>query len=105
MTESSHSGDALESDILAASGPGAGQIEVDMPVVDLHREPVGRVKEVRERDFLIDRPMARDVYVPFRFVLAMENPGDRVRGGPTQPPEVILTISAGQLEAEHFPHP
>ena len=29
---------------------------------------IGKVKEIREKDFLVDRKMARDVYVPFSAV-------------------------------------
>jgi hypothetical protein len=33
-------------------------------VFDAFGEPAGRVKAARDRDFLLDRPLARDVYVP-----------------------------------------
>jgi hypothetical protein len=94
-----------EGEILKANTPGAGQLDVDMPVVGVDGEPVGTIKEVREGDFLVSRPMARDVYVPYSFVLAMENPADRVRGGPTQPAQVILTIPGGHVDDQHWPHP
>jgi hypothetical protein len=34
-------------------------------VFDAFGEPAGRVKDVRATDFLLARPLARDVYVPF----------------------------------------
>jgi uncharacterized protein (TIGR02271 family) len=48
----------------------------DMEVVGSDGESVGRVKEVREGDFLVDRPSARDVYVPMDAVTEVAN--DRV---------------------------
>jgi hypothetical protein len=49
--------------------------------------------------------MARDVYVPFRFVLADEAEGERFRGGPSQPVRVVLTLTEGQVDAQHWRHP
>lgn len=40
-------------------------IQVGMPVVGSQGMIVGHVKEVRENDFLLNRPLARDLYVPF----------------------------------------
>jgi hypothetical protein len=37
-------------------------------VFDAFGEPAGRVKAVRDRDFLLGRPLARDVYVPFSAI-------------------------------------
>lgn len=39
-----------------------------MEVVDRDGVVVGRVKEVRPDDFLLDRPLARDLYVPYSAV-------------------------------------
>src|SRR5689334_13919889 len=100
MTSSSEHGE-----ILPANSPGAGDIQVGMSVVGLDGESVGRVKTVRESDFLVDRPMAHDVYVPFSSVLAMENPADRVRGGPIQRDKVMLTIPAADVDDQHWPNP
>ena len=37
-------------------------------VFDAFGEPAGRVKGVRDRDFLLGRPLARDVYVPLSAI-------------------------------------
>jgi hypothetical protein len=37
-------------------------------VFDPFGEPAGRVKSVRENDFLLARPLARDVFVPFEAI-------------------------------------
>ncbi len=38
--------------------------------------PVGHIKEVRGTDFLVNRPLARDLYVPYSACRALEE--DRV---------------------------
>ena len=44
------------------------QLREGMEVLGKNGKVVGRVKEVRNDDFLVDRDMARDVYVPFEAV-------------------------------------
>jgi hypothetical protein len=50
----------------------------------------GQVKEVRDSDFLVDRPMARDVYVPFD---AIESVG----------PDVRLSVTADEVGERDWP--
>lgn len=45
-----------------------GQPRTGMEVVGSDIVEVGRVKEVRGEDFLVDRPLHRDVYVPHTVV-------------------------------------
>jgi len=52
-----------------------------MEVVTLNEELLGQVKDLRPTDFLVDRSMKRDVYVPLGSVAAVE--GERVRLGVT----------------------
>ena len=92
-------------DVLKANLLGPREVEVGMEVVSLNGQPIGRVKEVGQDEFLIDRPMARDIYVPYRFVLADEAPGERFRGGPSQPERVVLTLTEGQVDSEQWRHP
>jgi hypothetical protein len=49
----------------ATQGLRRGEVREGMEVIGRDGENIGEVKEVRSRDFLVDRPMARDVYVPF----------------------------------------
>ncbi len=62
------------------------QIRVGMDVVGSDADNVGRVKEVRDTDFLVDRTMQRDVYIPFSAVRNVT--GDRI----------ALNIPAGQVD-------
>jgi hypothetical protein len=54
-------------------------------VFDAFGEPAGRVKPTRDRDFLLDRPLARDVYVPFSAIRW------------TSPGSVRIAVSNAQL--------
>lgn len=46
----------------------ADQIRPGMLVVALDGEPVGKVKEIRDDAFLVDRPLKTDVFIPFSDV-------------------------------------
>jgi Uncharacterized protein conserved in bacteria (DUF2171) len=52
-------------------------VRVGMRVVGADGGDVGTVKEVRDRDFLIDRPMRRDIYAPFEAIQSVT--GDTAR--------------------------
>ncbi len=66
----------VDESFTAATLPSGGnlrsRIQPDMDVVDRQGDPVGQVKEVRQSDFLVDRPLARDVYVPFSACQSFE---------------------------------
>ncbi len=53
---------------LSAAMRGEPQIRAGMEVVGANANPIGRVKEVRHNDFLVDRRMQRDIYVPITAV-------------------------------------
>jgi hypothetical protein len=63
-----------------------------MDVVGSDGGSVGQVKEVHENDFLVDRPMARDVYIPF-------NACQSARG------QVMLKIRSDQVNEQNWPAP
>ena len=50
-----------------SSGEGSmnRQLRVGMEVIGRDGENVGEVKEIRSNDFLVDRSLARDIYIPF----------------------------------------
>jgi hypothetical protein len=93
-----------EGETLEASGPGPNQVQVGMDVKSMDGQRVGRVKEVREQEFLVDRPMARDLWVPFGAVLATEDYSGNVRG-PVQPTEVVLSVSSAHVDRQGWRHP
>ena len=92
-------------EILEASGPGPEQVEVGMQVVSIDGQRIGRVKEVRPGDFLVDRPLARDVYVPYRFIVATPDQWEQYRGGPPQPTEIVLNVTAAHIDQQHWQTP
>lgn len=75
---------------LTTLGP---RVAEDMTVVGSDQERIGRVKEIRMSDFLVDRPLARDVYVPFEAV--QEITEDRV----------ILKIQAAEVTDQGWSQP
>ncbi len=93
-----------EGEILKASSPGVDQIRVGMDVVSIDGERIGKVKEVRKSDFLIDRPLARDLWVPFDSVVEAGEHGGAFRRGPTQSSEVVLSISAAHVDGQGWQH-
>lgn len=62
-------------------------------VVGSDNGEVGRIKEVRQDDFLVDRPMARDVYVPFSAVQG-------VNGN-----QVVLNVPSYDVDAMGWANP
>ena len=92
-----------EGEILEASGPGAGQVQVGMDVKSIDGQRIGRVKEVHDQEFLVDRPLARDVWVPFEAVLATEDYTANYRG-PVQPTDVVLSVSAAHIDRQGWRH-
>jgi hypothetical protein len=93
-----------QGEILKASGPGAEQINVGMDVVSLDGERIGKVKEVRPSEFLVDRQLARDLWVPFDAVIEAGEHGGAFRRGPTQSSEVVLGVSAAHVDNQGWKH-
>jgi len=93
-----------EGEILKASSPGPDQIQAGMDVVSIDGEHIGKVKEVREADFLVDRPLARDLWVPFTSVVEAGEHGGTFRRGPRQPSEVVLAVSHNHVDNQGWQH-
>lgn len=70
----------------------AGQIREGMEVVGRDNDSVGQVKEVRANDFLVDRSLARDVYVPFSAARIVDG---RIR----------LNVEAGEVDNQGWETP
>lgn len=76
-------------------------VKPGMEVVDWRGDLIGGVKAVRETDFHVDRPMARDVYVPFEAIQAVVS-DDSTDVDTTR---VILTVRADDVDNQGWPHP
>jgi hypothetical protein len=87
-------------EILPASGPNAVQIKQGIEVVGIDGERIGKVKEVRGAEFLVDRPLAHDVWVPFTSVVEAGEHGGAFRRGPRQADEVVLIVMASDVDAQ-----
>jgi hypothetical protein len=88
-------------EILKASSPGT-EVRVGMDVNSLDGERVGRVKTIREGEFLLDRPMARDLWVPLSAVLATEDSSPV--HGPVQPLAVVIEVSSAHIDRQGWRH-
>jgi hypothetical protein len=64
-------------------------IRQGMDVVDSNGSKIGQVKEVRDNDFLVDRPMAQDIYIPFNACKAAQD-------------QVVLNISSNMIDQQHW---
>ena len=102
MTESEHSSD--DSGILKASGPGADRITVGSAVVSIDGKDIGTVKQVQGEEFLIDRPMARDLWAPFSAVVRAGPGSGAFRRGPTMDTKVVLFVSADDINDQGWRH-
>ena len=71
------------------------QVQPGMAVIGLDAQSVGEVKQVRDTDFLVNRPRARDVYVPFAAIHAI----DAAAGG------IVLAIPAAEVDHMDWPNP
>jgi hypothetical protein len=67
------------------------QVSVGMDVLGAEKERVGQVKEVRTSDFLVERSLQRDVYVPFAAIRD-------VTGN-----QVVLTVMSNHVDAIKWP--
>lgn len=69
------------------------QIRETMDVVGSDGEKIGTVKQVHGTDFHLDRPMGRDLFVPFSAVRTVD--GERV----------MLSIRATEVDDQRWPNP
>jgi hypothetical protein len=88
-------------EILKASSP-SSQVQVGMEVKSLDGEFIGRVKTIRGDEFLLDRPMARDLWVPLSAVLATEDSSPV--HGPVAPVAVVLEVSSAHVDRQGWKH-
>jgi hypothetical protein len=93
-----------QGEILKASSPGADQVEIGMEVRSLDGEHIGRVKAIHTDEFLVDRPRARDLWIPFAEVLAAEDYNPNFRRGPAEQVSVVLNVTHAHLDRRGWRH-
>jgi hypothetical protein len=96
-------GDQEHGEVLKASSPGREQMQVGMEVTSLDGQSLGTVKKLAQGEFLLNRPMARDLWVPYTAVLATEDYTANMRG-PVQPTTVVLEISSAHIDRQGWRH-
>ncbi len=70
-----------------------GDVQLGMEVVGADGESVGTVKEIHDAAVLVDRPLARDVYVPFYAI-------DGLRAE-----QVVISVPHDLVDAMDWPSP
>lgn len=78
----------------AARQPGQ-QLHQGMLVVGTNGNQIGTIKEVQmhSRNFLVNRSMQRDIYIPFSAIQSVQNQ------------QVVLNIPANQVDNQDWPSP
>ncbi|RPJ52288.1 MAG: BON domain-containing protein [Chloroflexi bacterium] len=71
---------------------GRHNLREGMEVIGSSGSSIGKVKEVRVSDFLIDREMARDIYVPFSAITSVGE-------------QILLNVSAGDVDNQGWEKP
>ena len=66
------------------------QVQAGMAVVGSDGRGAGKVKEVRDNDFVLDRRLARDLCVPFRAIREVESG------------QVVLTMPAEDVNYQRW---
>lgn len=69
------------------------RLAMGMDVLGSDGTNIGMVKTVRDNDFLVDRPLARDIYVPFSACQSVENN------------QVRINVSPDQIDQQGWPSP
>jgi hypothetical protein len=85
---------------LKANTFGPDQIKVGMMVTAMDGDTVGKVKVLHAQEFLIDRPMAPDLWVPYASVFAVKGRGGTFRRGPVPPDQVVLSVTGAHVDRQ-----
>jgi hypothetical protein len=93
-----------ESEILKASSPGPDQVEIGMDVVSMDGEHVGRVKAIHSDEFLVDRRMARDLWIPFSALFSVQDYNPNFRRGPAEEASVVLEVTHANIDHQGWRH-
>jgi hypothetical protein len=91
-------------EILKASSPGPDQLHIGMEVMSLDGERVGQVKSIHADEFLVDRQLARDLWIPFTAMFAAEDYNPNFRRGPAEQPSVVLNVTHAHVDDQGWRH-
>lgn len=90
---------AMEEQGAMPMGPGPGaeqqasQVRSGMMVYGTNGNEIGMVREVRSNDFLVDRSLHRDIYIPFNAVQNVSND------------QVFLNLPSDEVDTMEWPSP
>lgn len=67
-------------------------IKEGMEVIGKQGKVIGLVKEIRTNDFLVDREMARDIYVPVSAIQSVDK-------------QIVLNFAVDEIDGQHWEKP
>jgi hypothetical protein len=95
----------FEGETLPANTVETVDIKPGMRVVGVQGGHIGKVKSIEGTEFLVDRHLHRDLYVPLSAVLRVANEYESYEGGPVQPFDVVLSVKASDIDHQGWRHP
>ena len=98
-SDPSEHGEVLKSNVGDIEG-----VLIGMAVSSIDGESIGKVKEIKDGEMLIDRPLARDLWVPLTSILATEEYGESFRRGAPMPEKVVLNVSSANIDRQGWRH-
>jgi hypothetical protein len=93
-----------EGEILKASAPGPDQVQIGMDVMSMDGEHVGKVKAIHSDEFLVDRRMARDLWIPFSALFSVQDYNSNFRRGPAEEASVVLEVTHANIDHQGWRH-
>jgi hypothetical protein len=97
--ETEHDGEILKSNV-----GDLADVQVGMDVTSIDGEKLGTVKEIKDDAFLLNRPLARDLWVPLAVVMATQQYNSNFRRGMNVAETVVLNVSEAHVDSQGWRH-
>lgn len=95
---------AHEGEILKSNVGHLVDVRVGMDVTSIDGDMLGTVKEIKGDTFLLNRPLARDLWVPLTAVMATQQYNSNFRRGINVAETVVLNVSEAHVDSQGWPH-
>jgi len=97
--ETQHEGEILKSNV-----GNLADVRVGMDVTSIDGEKLGTVKEIKDNTFLLNRPLARDLWVPLAAVMTTQQYNSNFRRGMNVAEDVVLNVSEAHVDNQGWAH-
>jgi hypothetical protein len=102
MSESQHT--EHDGEILKSNVGHLADVRVGMDVTSIDGEKLGTVKEIKGDTFLLNRPLARDLWVPLSAVMATQQYNSNFRRGMNESENVVLNVCEAHVDSQGWSH-